>query len=125
MTEEEFSALPTLGKWVHIQKTMDYIIKMDAQYEGIKRGFDLRRRLNPHHPPEDVAKETESIRTEQCNLRLDQYQRWSHIKNLYAAHRDELVNTFGDSGYEECKSILERIFTMELDDALRNVIDED
>lgn len=79
--------------------------------------YSMRTRLNPHHPKKDKKQE-------ERNLRLDQYQRWSHIKNLYAAHRDEMVNTLDIPQYEECKNILERIFTMELDDALRDVIDE-
>lgn len=124
MTEEEFSAIPIEGKWAHLKKTMDYIVKIDAAYNNNTRAFDLRRRLNPHHPEEDVAEEKSRFAKEQRNLRVDQYQRWAHIKNLYAAHRDELSNTLSNPEYEEAKSIFERIFTMELDDALRDVIEE-
>jgi len=110
MSEEEFAVLETQGKWIHIEETMQYIANMDKMY-------NLRTRMNPHHPEDQK-------RQEQRNLRVDQYERWSHIKNLYATHRDELINTFDNPKFEECKSILERIFTLELDDALRDVIDE-
>ena len=110
MTEEAFAELDLTKKWFHIKTTMDYIQKMDTAYS-------LRSRLNPHHSDKDKKEE-------QRNLRVDQYQRWAHIKNLYATHRDDLTDTLGVSHYEECKSILERIFTMELDDALREIIDE-
>jgi exonuclease VII large subunit len=110
MTEDEFTALSTFDKWSHIKKTMDYIVQMDHHY-------GLRTRLNPHH-----AKEQQ--KQEQRNLRTDQYQRWGHIKNLYGANRDELVNTLELPDFENCKNILERIFTMEVDDALRDIMDE-
>ena len=110
MSEEEFAQLPLIEKWMHLRDTMGYIVKMDTTY-------GLRTRLNSHHPKKQQKQE-------QRNLRVDQYQRWLHVKNLYAGHRDELANTFEDPKFEECKSILERIFTMELDDALRDVIGE-
>ena len=110
MTEEEFTILSLNDKWIHLKKTMDYIVSMDSAYS-------MRTRLNPHHPAKDK-------KLEERNLRLDQYQRWAHVKNLYAEHRDEMVNTLDTPEFENCKSILERIFTMELDDALRDVIDE-
>jgi len=124
MTEEEFSTLPTAAKWEHVRTTMNYITNMDARYENIKDSYDLRRRLNPHHSDEYVKLEEKEIKHKQRNLRIDQYQRWTHVKNLYAAHRDEMVNTFENPLYEECKSVLERIFTMEVDDALRNVLED-
>jgi hypothetical protein len=108
VTETEFAILPLPDKWAHIKKTMDYIVTMDSAYS-------MRTRLNPHHPEKDK-------KLEERNLRLDQYQRWSHIKALYSVHRDELSNTLGDTEYEESKSILERIFTAEVDDALRDII---
>lgn len=110
MSEEEFTKLSLLDKWVHLKTTMDYIVKVDSAYS-------MRVRLNPHHP-------VKHKKEEERNLRIDQYQRWSHVKNLYAEHRDEMMNTLDSPEFEECKSILERIFTMELDDALRDVIDE-
>jgi len=88
---------------------MGYVIKMDNHYS-------LRKRLNPHHSAEQVAQE-------QRNFRAHQYQRWSHVKSLYAAHRDEMVNTLDNDTYAEYKNILEKVFTMELDDALRDAID--
>ena len=110
MTCEQFAALSLLDKWYHLKTTMDYIVKMDSAY-------GMRARLNPHH-------NIKGKKLEERNLRLDQYQRWSHVKNLYAEHRDEMVNTLETPEFEKCKSILERVFTMELDDALRDVIDE-
>lgn len=111
MSEEDFAKLDTYTKWNHIKATMDYIQQMDTHY-------GLRERLNPHHPKEQRAQEKRS-------MRLDQYQRWSHIKGLYAINRDELNSTLGNEKFEECKEILERIFTTELDDALREVIGEE
>ncbi len=111
MTEEEFTALSIDKKWLHLKVTMDYITRMDSNYS-------LRRRMNPHHPKEQQIQE-------QRSLRVDQYQRWAHLKNLYGAHRNELSDTLGSSEFEECKSIIERIFTVEVDDALRDIIGDD
>ena len=110
MSEEEFAVLPTIDKWEHLKVTMNYIVSVDTAYS-------LRKRLNPHHPKEDQKKE-------QRNLRTEQYQRWQHVKNLYAEHRDELSNTFENIDYEKCKSIFERIFITELDDAIRSTLGE-
>ena len=79
MTEDEFSVLSTQDKWTHLEKTMVYIQQMDAAYDVLKR-------LNPHHPEADKKKEARAVR-------LDQYQRWLHVKALYSMHRDELANT--------------------------------
>lgn len=111
MTLEEFALLDTPRKWEHIATVMDYITDMD-------RGYSLRVRVNPHHPEEQRKEEAKRVR-------LDQYQRWTHLKDLYASHRDELANTLETERYQSAKSILERIFTAELDDALRDVIDTD
>jgi hypothetical protein len=111
MTEEEFTALTLSEKWRHVSTVMDYITSTDKMYQ-------LRKRLNPHHPKEQ-AKE------EQRNMRLDQYQRWAHVKSLYALHRDEMTNTLDSQEYAKCKLILESVFTLELDDALREVINEE
>jgi len=111
MTEEEFTKLSLADKWVHVTQVMDYIIKMDSNYS-------FRRRLNPHHPKEQ-AKE------EQRNLRVDQYQRWAHIQKLYSSHRDEMANTMENAKFSEYKQILEKVFTMEVDDALRDIIGDE
>jgi len=124
MSEEEFTQLTLLDKWTHVAAVMKYIMDMDRNYTTSAVGFDMRRRLNPHHSKEDVAKETKGFKEQQRNLRIDQYQRWAHIKQLYASHRDEMVNTLDNSTFAEYKTILESVFTAELDDALRNVIEE-
>ncbi len=124
MTEEEFTKLSLAEKWVHVTQVMDYILNMEKNYTLTKTGFDMRRRLNPHHSKEDVAQETKALKEQQRNLRIDQYQRWAHIKSLYAVHRDEMVNTLENDKYSEYKNILENVFTLEFDDALREVIDE-
>ena len=110
MSEDEFAALDTQAKWSHISKTMDYIVSMD-------RHVSLRDRYQTNKPKDQLKEEKRS-------MRVDQYQRWSHVKALYACNRDELTNTLDNPAYQECKSILERIFTVELDDALREVIEE-
>lgn len=110
MDEQEFAALGPVAKWSHLKTTMDYIVQMDSIYS-------LRNRLNPHHPKKQQEQEQRSVR-------IDQAQRWAHVKNLYAEHRDELSNTLESPAFEECKSIIERIFTTELDDALRNTLGE-
>lgn len=110
MTLEEFSILSTELKWIHISQVMAYIAQMDSAYS-------LRRRYNHHHSEKDKKQE-------ERNLRIDQVQRWGHIKDLYAVHRDELNDTLGNEDFQKCKSIIERVFTLELDDALRDVIEE-
>jgi hypothetical protein len=111
VTEEEFATKSTEAKWQHIKTTMDYIVGMDNAY-------NMRLRLNPHHPEEHKKEE-------QRRLRVDQYQRWAHIKALYSINRDELSNTLGMPEYEEAKSIMERIFSTEVDDALREIVGEE
>ena len=111
MTDEDFTRLSLLEKWNHIENSMSYIARMDSVYS-------MRVRLNPHHPEEDKKEEAR-------NVRLDQYNRWVNIKDLYAAHRDELSDTRGDPSFEESKSILERIFSTEVDDALRSIISDE
>ena len=111
MSEDEFARLDSMNKWRHIEVTMDYIQSMDNAY-------GMRERLNPHHPKEQRQQEKRS-------MRLDQYQRWMHIKSLYAIHRDELNNTLGNDSFVQCKTILENIFTTELDDVLREVVGEE
>lgn len=123
MTEEEFAKLSLAEKWSHVTHVMDYILSMEKNYTLTATGYNMRRRLNPHHPKEDVAKEDKAIKEQQRNLRIDQYQRWAHIKSLYAVHRDEMVNTLDNDKYSEYKNILENVFTLEFDDALREVID--
>lgn len=110
MSDEEFAELSLERKWSHIHTVMTYIQNMENVYE-------MRRRLNPHHPKKTVKEESR-------NLRVDQYQRYSHIKDLYAQHRDEMVNTLESKVFAEAKNILEQVFTMELDDALHTVLDE-
>lgn len=124
MSEEEFAKLDLQQKWIHVAATMDYIIGIEKSYNGLTQGYDIRRRLNPHHPKKDIRQEDKAVKEQQRNLRIDQYQRWSHVKTLYASHRDEMVNTLESEKYAECKNILESVFTMELDDALRDVIDD-
>lgn len=109
MTLSEFAILSTLEKWMHIQSVMDYIHNMEKRYE-------LRTRY-ANYPSSDS-------KHEQRVFRVDQYQRWLHVKDLYASHRDELSNTLDNEKFQECKSILERIFTEELDDALRDMMNE-
>lgn len=110
MTSEEFNKLTLEAKWIHVESVMKYIQQMDSLYS-------MRRRLNPHHSKED-------IKLEDRNVRIEQYQRWSHVKDLYATHRDELANTLDNERFQECKSIMERIFTLELDEALKDIINE-
>ncbi len=106
-SDEVFTTLHVHAKWKIICAEMDYIAKAEEM-------FQLRRRLNPHHPIDDVRRETASFR-------VMQYDRWCKVKDLYAQCRDELADTCGDPKFEECKSLLERIFTDELDVALREV----
>jgi hypothetical protein len=109
MSEEDFAKLALILKWEHIAVTMDYILSMDklvaTRNEFKSYGFDKKGQIR--------------------SMRLDQYQRWAHIKSLYASHRDEMVNTLDSEKFTECKSILESVFTAELDDALRDVIGDE
>ena len=111
MTEEDFAKMTLLDKWIHIADVMSYIQSMDKY-------VSLRMRYNTNHPEVQRKQEERRVRT-------DQYDRWRHIKDLYAAHRDELANTFDNERYQECRSILEKVFVSELDDAIREVVSEE
>lgn len=125
MSEEEFTKLTLIEKWAHITQVMDYILNMEKSYTLTSTGYSMRRRLNPHHSKEDVATEDKAVKEQQRNLRIDQYQRWAHIKSLYAVHRDEMVNTLDNTKYAEYKNILENVFTLEFDDALRETLEKE
>lgn len=102
-----FAELSTEMKWQYISSTMDNIAALDRVHE-------MRRRLNPHHPKADQRVEAGSVRREQL-------AKWTHIKDLYVEHRDELVNTCNSDAFMHNKSILERILTKEFDDELQKV----
>lgn len=97
-------------KWSYISRGMSHIQSYDKDYH-------LRRRFNPHHPPEQVADERRT-------MQISQYTKLCCIKDLYAEFRDELSDTCGNERYSEARSILERLFTQDVDIALRNVIEE-
>ena len=80
--------------------------------------YSVRACLKVRLPEKDKKRE-------ERNLRLDQYQRWSHVKALYCIHRDELADTLGNEDYTECKNIMEKMFTLEVDDALRDILNEE
>jgi hypothetical protein len=125
MSEEEFAKLTLAEKWAHVVQVMEYILKMEQSYSGTLVSYGLRRRYNPHHAKEQVDQESKAIKEHHRNLRIDQYQRWAHIKGLYSNHRDEMTNTLENEKYSEYKNILESVFTMEVDDALRDIIGDD
>lgn len=108
--KEEFAAKSLYEKWAYIRRAMDHI-------QGTDTAFNMRRRINPHHPKEHVEEETRQHRRAQ-------YYSWLEIKNFYAEYRDEMSDTLGQEQFRECHSIMERIFTKELDDAIRDVIDD-
>lgn len=108
--QRDFASYKTEEKWDSLATRMRNIQQAETAYS-------LRRRLNPHHPPADARKEAHAFRTEQ-------YKLWCEVKDLYAEHRDELANTCDRSQYKECRDILERIFTNELDEALRQTLEE-
>jgi hypothetical protein len=124
MTEQEFALAPIGIKWSHLKRTMDYIATMDALCIDKQSSYDMRRRYNPQHSTEFVKLEEKALKNETRKLRIDQAQRWQHVKALYCAHRDELANTLDTEVYAECRSIMERIFTTEVDDALRNILED-
>lgn len=119
-----FSTLSTEGKWQHIADVMDYIIRGENQLKGAEKAFLMRRRLNPHHPADQVEQETNAFKESWDQQRNKQYVEWLNVKDLYATHRDELANTLDTEKYVEYKNILEKIFTDELDNALRNTLDK-
>lgn len=106
----EFKDYTTLEKWDSIHTCINNLLRAED-------AFSLRRRVNPHHKKEQVREETRLFRTEQ-------YAKWSEVKELYVEFRDELSNTFGDKRFVECRNILERIFTVELDEALRQTLEK-
>jgi len=107
---EDFSKYSTEEKWDSINTSMRVLQQEET-------AFELRRRLNTHHHPKQIQEETR-------RFRMDQWIKWCEVKDLYAEHRDELADTLGDESYQTCRSILERIFTNELDDALRKTLEE-
>lgn len=107
--EKYFGDLSLQDKWVWIKQQMDFISKQEI-------AFNMRRRFNPHHSPEQAKGET-------ITYRMTQYEKWCEIKDLYAFHRDELANTLENESFEEYKHILERIFTQDLDNALRQTLE--
>ena len=110
MNREAFLLASTQGKWQIISFAMKEIASAET-------AFSMRRRLNPHHSKKDVQDETRAFR-------IQQYQKWCNIKDLYAEARDEMANVFENKDYENCRNILERIFTQELDDELRKTLSE-
>src|ERR1035437_5205700 len=109
MTLEEFNKLPVNEKWSHIRREMDRIQYME-KYQ------DLRMRFIMNHLEKHRQEELRS-------MRLAQYQAFTEVKALYSENRDELANTVDMPIYEECKSVLERVFTNEVDEALREIIE--
>jgi hypothetical protein len=110
MTLDEFNKLTLSQKWLHVKLIMDYIL-------GVENLFTAERVLTPHHLPSQAVEERR-------RLRLEQYQRWEHVKTLYSVNRDEMVDTLDIDEYSSCKDILERVINMEVDDALRGIIGE-
>jgi len=109
--KDNFALYKTEEKW-------DSICTRMRNIQQAETAFSMRRRVNPHHSKEQVRQETRAFRVEQ-------YIKWCEVKDLYAEHRDEMAsNTCNNARYVECKDILERIFTMELDEALRETIEE-
>ena len=49
---------------------------------------------------------------------------WKEVKDLYAEYRDELSNTLDNERFASCRDILEKVFTEELDEALKQVLNE-
>lgn len=96
--------------WAKISNLMSDIQSMDNSHA-------MRRRFNPHHPIEQRRAEVKAVR-------MKQYELWQQAKDLYGEHRDELVDTLESDRYKSCQEILERIFTQDLDDALKEVLDE-
>ena len=109
-TDGWFAILSTWDKWDHVAKEMNKISNEDA-------AFSMRRRLGPHHTTEQTRQETKLFR-------IGQYARWCIVKDLYAEYRDEMANTNGVPAHETCKNILEKIFTADLDQALRETLND-
>ena len=101
MTEEQFKLLPTREKWLHVEKCLNYIKMLDSM-------------LRPT-ASKDIAID--------WPMRKDQYERWTHVKNLYALNRDEMSNTLEEDRFSFCKNVLEQVFTYELDEAIRKTIE--
>lgn len=125
MTEAEFALIPLVGKWAYIKRTMDEIHQLDVSHEHKDNSYKLRRRYNPNHSEAMVKLEEKQLKHEQRAIRIEQNAKWQWVKTLYAVNRDELADTLGDDGYAECHSIMERIFTNEVDDALRKILNDE
>jgi hypothetical protein len=88
-----------------------------GKIQEMEKSHAMRNRFNPHRPPQQKRDEIRAIRSRQ-------YEMWKEVKDLYAEHRDELSNTLDSERFASCRDILEKIFTEELDEALKQVLNE-
>ena len=110
MKSKDFALLPTIEKWSYIKSEMDNITSMSFI-------SDMRQRLNQHHPEEYREQEDRTVK-------VQQYVKWSAVKDLYAEFRDELTNTLDNAQFSDCKSILERILMQDFDKELKKVLNK-
>ena len=89
-----FKSYTTQQKWEEIERMLNTI----ASHET---AFNMRRRLNPHHPTEQAEQET-------MLFRAQQYKNWIAVNEIYAEHRDELSNTCDNYIYMQHKKCLKR-----------------
>lgn len=97
MTENQFKELSLNHKWHHLYTLMSWIVYTEKSVI-----------------PENIENKEYWIST--------RVERWTHVKNLYAANRDELTDTLNDANYEKIRRILEDAFTVELDLELKKIL---
>ena len=80
--------------------------------------FNMRRRMNPHHPQEDIDKET-------ANFEREQMSEWAFIKSVYINHREYLMSSRnGDQERINIVEAMEQILAEDLEKIVFNNVDE-
>jgi hypothetical protein len=101
----------TRDLWFELIRQADHLASMC-------RTFEMRRRLNPHHPPQDIELETKRFNVEVL-------QRLYTLKENYAANKELLIAGLPQLPEETKKSAHSLIKAMEacfLDDLERTML---
>jgi hypothetical protein len=80
-----------------IEKKWIQLIMVANRLASTDNAFYLRRRLNPHHPQEDIDQETETFK-------VTQHVNFKALKADYILHREDLLKNVGDD--QERKSFI-------------------
>lgn len=71
---------------------VDRMVRVDKEYRSLvqkREMFKLRRRMNPHHHPDQVHAEREDLVRHISEMTISLKQDFQDIKRDYLEHRDE------------------------------------